>query len=125
MAELQCSVVSVGMVAGGPGSPWCRQPVGRRSRIDPCMPGWFRCWRACVWSVYGCIVVAAAPWLVHGCVSRLMVSLFIVGFLLLLPALSRPRLSCGRRLSSGLLGAKVRVRAIMVSCCGPGVGGSK
>ena len=41
MAELRCAVVSVGMVIGGPGSPWRRQPVGRRSRIDPCMPGWF------------------------------------------------------------------------------------
>ena len=41
MVELQCSVVSVGMVVGGRGAPWCREPVGRRSRLDPCMPGWF------------------------------------------------------------------------------------
>ena len=31
----------VGMVVGGRGAPWCRQPVGRRSRFDPCTPGWF------------------------------------------------------------------------------------
>ena len=41
MVELRCAVVSVGMVVGGPGSPSCRQPVGRRSRIDPCMSCWF------------------------------------------------------------------------------------
>ena len=103
MAELRCSVASVGMVVGGPGSPWCRQPVGRRSRIDPCMPGWFDVGRlAC-----GLLMIA----LVHGCVNRLMVSLFIVGFFLLPPALLRPRLSCGRRVRSGLLRGKIRVRA--------------
>ena len=41
MVELRCSVVFVGMVVDGPGSPWCRQPVGHCSLIDPCMPGWF------------------------------------------------------------------------------------
>ena len=41
MVELRCAVVSVGIVVGGPGSPLCRQPVGRRSRFDPCMPSWF------------------------------------------------------------------------------------
>ena len=40
-----------------------------------------------------------------------MVSFFIVGFFLLLPALSRPRLSCRRHVRSGLLRAKVRVCA--------------
>ena len=41
MVELRCACVSVGLVVGGRGSPWCRQPVGHRSRIDPCMSGWF------------------------------------------------------------------------------------
>ena len=31
----------VGMVIGGRGASWCSQPMGRRSRLDPCMPGWF------------------------------------------------------------------------------------
>ena len=31
----------VGMVVRGRGAPRFRQPVGRRSRFDPCMPGWF------------------------------------------------------------------------------------
>ena len=95
------------MVNDEPGSPWCRQPVERGSRIDPCMPGWLDV-VLCVWSVYGQVVFFAAAWLVHGCVSHLMVS---VELFLLLPALSRPRLSCGRRVRSRLLGAKVRVRA--------------
>ena len=34
--------VSLGdMVVGGRGAPQCRQPDGRRSRFDPCTPGWF------------------------------------------------------------------------------------
>ena len=41
MVELRCSAVSVGMVAGGRCAPGCRLAVGRRSRFDPCPPGWF------------------------------------------------------------------------------------
>ena len=41
MVELRRCVVSVGMVVGGRGAPWCCKPVGRRSRFHPCMPGWF------------------------------------------------------------------------------------
>ena len=83
MVELRCSAVSVGMVAGGRGAPRCRLPVGRRSRFDPCMPGWFgvarlACglftvmWRlqlrcgACGW----CAVVAAASWWLGSCGFR-------------------------------------------------------
>ena len=51
------------------------------------------CWPACVWFVYGRVVAAAAVCLVHGCVSRPMVGLFVVGSFLLLPALSRLRLN--------------------------------
>ena len=29
----------MGMVAGGRGASCCRQPMGRRSRFNPCMPG--------------------------------------------------------------------------------------
>ena len=29
------------MVVGGRGAPGCHQPFGRRSRFDPCTPGWF------------------------------------------------------------------------------------
>ena len=83
-----------------------------------------RCWPACVWSVYGRVVVAAAVWLVLWCVSRLLGSLFIVGLLLLLPALSGPRLSCRRCVRSGILRAKVRVCAARYGeslwPCGPG-----
>ena len=67
------------------------------------------CWPACVWSVYECFVAAAAVWLVHGCVSRLMVGLFVVESFLLLPALSRPGLNSVLR---------VKARA---SCCGLGL----
>ena len=52
-----------------------------------------RCWPACVWSVSGRVVAAAAVWLVDGCVSRLMVGLFVAGSFLLLQALSRPGLN--------------------------------
>ena len=72
MVESRCSVAFVGMVASGRGAPRCRHPVGRRSRFDPCTPGWFgvgrlACglftvmWRLqlrCSW----CAVVAAASW---------------------------------------------------------------
>ena len=48
MAESWCSVVVVGMVVGGRGAAYCPQPMGRRSRFDPCMPGrlgvgWLAC----------------------------------------------------------------------------------
>ena len=72
MVKSRCSVVFLGMVASGRGAPPCRHPVGRRSRFDPCTPGWFgvgrlACglftvmWRPqlrCGW----CAVVAAASW---------------------------------------------------------------
>ena len=41
MVEFRCAVVSVGMIVGRPGAPWCGQPVGRCFRNDPCMSGWF------------------------------------------------------------------------------------
>ena len=72
MVDLRCSVVSVSMVVGGPGAPWCRPPVGRPSRLDPCMPSQFGVGRlACglfmVASLlpqrFGwCTVVLAAVW---------------------------------------------------------------
>ena len=40
MVQLRCSVVFVGMVVGGRGTPWCCQPGGRRPGFDPCMRGW-------------------------------------------------------------------------------------
>ena len=72
MVELRCSVVSFGMVDGGRGAPLCRQPVGRRSHFDPCMPGRFGVGRlACGLFIapslllqrFGwCMVVLAALW---------------------------------------------------------------
>ena len=72
MVELRCSVVSVGMVVDGCGTPWCRPPLGCRFRLDPCMAGWFGVGRlACglfmVASLlpqrFGwCMVVLAAVW---------------------------------------------------------------
>ena len=46
------------------------------------------CWPACVWSVDGHAVAAAAVLLVHGCLSHLMVGLFGVGSLALQRALA-------------------------------------
>ena len=72
MVELRCTVVSVGMVVGGRGAPWCCQPVGRRSCFDPCMPSWFgvgrlACGLSMVVSLFlqlsgWCLVVLAALW---------------------------------------------------------------
>ena len=72
MVELRCAVVSVGMVVGVPGSLWCPQPVGRRSRTDSCMSGWFDVgWLACrlfmvvslLPLLFGwCLGVSAALW---------------------------------------------------------------
>ena len=47
------------------------------------------CWPACMWSVYGWVVVSAAVWLVHGSVSRCMVGLFAVRSVVLPPASAR------------------------------------
>ena len=73
MVESRCSVVLAGMVASGRGAPRCRHPVGRRSRFDPCAPGWFGVFRlACgpftvMWRLQlpcgWCAVVAAPSWL--------------------------------------------------------------
>ena len=39
MVEPWCSVVLVGMAVGRRGTACCYQPMGRRSRFEPCMPG--------------------------------------------------------------------------------------
>ena len=41
MVQFRRCVVFVGMVVGGCGASWCRQPMGRRSSFDACMPRWF------------------------------------------------------------------------------------
>ena len=66
------TVLFADMVVGGRGAPWCRQPDGRRSRFDPCTPGWFGVGRlACglftvKWRLQlrcgRCAVVLAASW---------------------------------------------------------------
>ena len=88
MIEFWCSVVFVGMAAGGRGAPRCRQPESPFP-FRP-MHAWLVwCWPACVWSVYGNVLAAAVVLLVHGCLSRLMVGLFGVGSLALQQALAR------------------------------------
>ena len=72
MVDSRCSVVFVGTVACGRGAPRCRPAVARRSRFDPCTPGWFGVGRlACglftvMWRLQlrcgWCVVVAAASW---------------------------------------------------------------
>ena len=66
------TILFVGMVVDGRVAPRCRQPVGRRSRFNPCTPSWFgvgrlACglfavkWRLqlrCGW----CAVFLAASW---------------------------------------------------------------
>ena len=47
-------------------------------------------WPACLWSVWCRVVFSAAVWLVHGCVSRLTVGLFVAGFIALQPAPAQP-----------------------------------
>ena len=58
MVESRRCGVFPGMVVGGRGASWCRQPMGCPSRFGPCMPGWFG-------------------------VGRLACGLFIVGWLFL------------------------------------------
>ena len=41
MVQLRPCVVTVDMIVGRRGAQWCRQPMERCSRFDPCMPGWF------------------------------------------------------------------------------------
>ena len=77
MVESQRCGAFMGMVVGGRGASWCRQPMGRRSCFDPWMPGWF-CVCRLAWGLlivasfflqqFGWYpVVSAALWL--GCVS--------------------------------------------------------
>ena len=96
----------VGIVVGRRGTPrWTPFPY-------PPMhvrPVW--CWPACVWSVYGHVVVAAVVSLVRGRVSRLLVGLFGVGSLALQQAFAQSDLvRVGALLVSLLVGA---------SCVGP------
>ena len=49
-----------------------------------------RRWPACVWSVYGQVVAAAAVWLVRGCRGRLMVGWVGVGSVVLLLVVLSP-----------------------------------
>ena len=53
-----------------------------------------RCWPACVWSVYGQVVAAAAVWLVRGCLGRPMVGLVCGGSVALLPVVASPNVVC-------------------------------
>ena len=78
MVESRRCGAFVGMVVGGRCASWCRQPMGRRSRLNPCMAGWFCVGRlACGPSFVGSFflqqfglytVVLAAVWLVGLCV---------------------------------------------------------
>ena len=126
MAELWCAVVSVDMVFGRPGSPWCRQPVGRRSRIDPCMPGWFDVGRlAC-----GLFMVASLlPQLFGWCLGVLAALCSACSSLGFLCCCWRCRVLGCRVDDVCALGSFVRrfacAQAVMVSRCGLGVGASK
>ena len=63
MVESQRCGVFVGMVVGGRGASWCRQPMGRRSRFDPCMPGWFAVGRlACGLFIVGSFFLQQFGW---------------------------------------------------------------
>ena len=72
MVESRRCGAFVGMVPGGHGASWCRRPMGRRSRFDPSMPGWFGVGRlACGLFIVGSfflqqfgwyLVVSAALW---------------------------------------------------------------
>ena len=89
--------VFVDMVVGRRGAPRCRQPVGRRSRFDPCTPGWFGVGRpAC-----GLFTVK--------CFGRLMVCLVCVGFVVLLPLVVSPNLVCAAGTSVSALASCVVV----------------
>ena len=48
------------------------------------------CWSACVQSVNCWVVFSAAVWLVHGCVSRLMFGVCVLGSIALQPAPAQP-----------------------------------
>ena len=48
------------------------------------------CWRGCVWSVDGRVVVSAAFMFVHGCISGFIGGLYAVGTFVLQQALAQP-----------------------------------
>ena len=77
----------------------------------------FWCWPAHVWSVYGHVVAAAVVLLVHGSVSRLMVSLFGVGSLALLRALGRSDVVRVVVLLVPVLVGRARVGLRLGLCC--------
>ena len=63
MAESRHCGAFVGMVVAGRGASWCRQPMGRRSRFDPCMPCWFGVGRlACGLFIVGSFFLQQFGW---------------------------------------------------------------
>ena len=63
MVESRRCGAFVGMVAGGRGASCCRQPMGRRSRFDPCMPGRFGVGRlACGLFIVGLFFMQQFGW---------------------------------------------------------------
>ena len=79
MVESPHSGAFVGMVAGGPGAAYCRQPMGRRSRFNPCMPGrlsvgWLACGLFIVGSLFCSSLVGSRLCSPRWC-SRTLISL--------------------------------------------------
>ena len=118
--------MSVGMVVGGPGSPWCRRRVGRRSRIDPCMSGWLDDgWLACGLFMVASLLPQPFSWCL-GVSAALWSAWSSLGFF-----------CCCRRCSvlgcfvddvcavGSFMQSSACAQPVMVSRCGLGVGGSK
>ena len=74
------------------------------------------CWPACVWSVYGKVVAAAAVLLVCSRLGRTMAGLVCVGFIALLPVVVSPNVVYAACMSVSVLVSGVVVRPSVVLC---------
>ena len=74
------------------------------------------CWPACVWSVYGQVVAAAAVLLVRSCLGCLMVGLVCVGSIALLPVVVPPHVVYAAGMSVSVLVSGVVVCPSVVFC---------
>ena len=77
--------MSVGMVLGGCGAPWCGSANLTPFLFRPMHTCLIKCWQARVRSVYGNVLAAAAVLLVRSSLNPSTVSLVRVGSVAVLP----------------------------------------
>ena len=116
LVDGRVTVLFPDMVAGGRGTSRRRQPDGRRSRFDPCMPGWLGVGRfACgLFTVNWRLQLRCGR--CRGCLGRLMVGWVCVGFVAPLPVVVSPNVVCAADTSLSALASCVLVGPRAAQC---------